>query len=139
LAAEWGDIESARATADGLDLAGFAWLAESGRRADGVLVTARIADGPRQLIAVAELQPMLLPPIPEHDHVYNHARIPGVEERASWRVYVPVQGVPQVPRVRVEAFAADSEALQLHRLTHEVVLRRTAGGLRTERTRSAAP
>ncbi len=139
LAAQWGDIESAWTSGAGLDLGGFAWFADSGRCADGVLVTARIGEEPRRVIAVAELQALLFPPIPDHDHIYNHARIPRVDERAAWRVRVPLQTLPQAPEVRIEAFAADSEALQLHRLTHEVVLRRTPAGPSAELAGSEAP
>jgi hypothetical protein len=134
----WGDVESAWVSGPGLELAGFAWLPGAGRRADGVLVTARDGSGPRRLVAVAELDPMPLPPIPEHDHIYNHARIPGSEEQAPWRVQVPADALPEGDVLRVEAFAADSAALRLQRLAHQVELRRTPTGL-SARLWSATP
>jgi hypothetical protein len=139
LPVEAGRVESAWFDDGRVVLDGFAWLPEPGRRADGVLFTARLAQGPRRVLALAELTGLLLPPIPEHDHIYNDARIPGVDERTAWGAEIPAEVLPGAPRMVVEAFAVDSEAMRLHRLSGSVVVRAGDGGRRAELRRDGAP
>lgn len=139
LTTEAGRVEAAWAGGDRLILRGYAWLPEPDRRADGVLLTARSGDGPQRVIALAELRGMLLPAIPEHDHIYNDVWIPRVEDRAAWDASVPGEALPRAPRVRVEAFAVDSEAMRLRRLPGPVVVHRARDGLRVELGSDDAP
>lgn len=132
LPAEAGNVERVRTRERRLDLTGFAWLPHANRRADGVLLTARDASGSRRVIALAELRPMPLPPIPEHDHIYNHARTPGVDETAAWQALVPGDRLPRAPSVQLEAFAVDSDAMRLHPLAARVVVNSTADGFSAE-------
>jgi hypothetical protein len=134
-----GLVDSAWLDGGRVVLDGFAWLPRPGRRADGVLFTAREGDGSRRVIALAELTGLLLPPIPEHDHIYNDARIPGIDELAAWNAEIPAASLPRAPHGVVEAFAVDSEAMRLHRLSGSVVLRSTQDGLRAELRRDGAP
>jgi hypothetical protein len=139
LPVEAGRVESAWFDEGRVVLDGFAWLPGPQRRADGVLFTARLAEGPRRVVSVAELSGMLLPPIPEHDHIYNDARIPGVDERTAWAAEIPAETLPRAPQVAVEAFAVDSEAMLVHRLAGSVVVRPGADGWRAELRSDGAP
>ena len=132
LPVEAGRVESAWFDEGRVVLGGFAWLPGPGRRADGVLFTARLTEGPRRVIAVAELTGLLLPPIPEHDHIYNDARIPGIDERTAWNAEIPADALPRARQVALEAFAVDSEAMRLHRLAGSVVVRLAQDGWRAE-------
>ena len=91
------------------------------------------------MIAVAELTGLLLPPIPEHDHIYNDARIPGIDERTAWNAEIPADALPRAPQVALEAFAVDSEAMRLHRLAGSVVVRLAQDGWRAELRSDGAP
>lgn len=128
LAAEWGRIKRATPTSSHLALAGYAWLPGPNRRSDGVLITARVGDGPRRAVALAELQALVLPPIGEHDYIYNDARIPGIDERATWAASLPAASLPAGPHVVLEVFAVDSEAFVLHRIGEPIPVHATPGG-----------
>ena len=134
-----GRVDSAWFDGGRVVLDGFAWLPGPGRRADGVLFTARDGDGSRRVIALAELMGLLLPPIPEHDHIYNDARIPGIDELAAWDAEIPAAALPRAAHVLVEAFAVDSDAMRVHRLASSVVVRSTQAGLRAELRSDGAP
>ncbi len=139
LPAEAGRVESAWFDEGRVVLGGYAWLPGQGRRADGVVFTARLAEGARRVVFVAELAGLLLPPIPEHDHIYNDARIPGVDERTAWGAEIPAEALPAAPRVVVEAFAVDSEAIRLHRLSGAVVVHAGVDGRRAELRSDGTP
>jgi hypothetical protein len=134
-----GRVESAWFDEGSVVLSGFAWLPGPGRRADGVLFTTRIAEEPRRVLAVAELRGLLLPPIPEHDHIYNDARIPGIDERTAWQAEIPAEALPRAPGVALEAFAVDSEAMRLHRLAGSIAVRLAEDGWRAELRSDGAP
>lgn len=139
LAVDSGRVERVTTTDTRLALKGFAWLPGPDRRADGVLVTARVGDGPRRAVALAELEGLVLPPIPEHDYVYNDARIPGIDERATWAVGVAGTSLPAAPLVVLEAFAVDSEVLGLHRIGDPIPVRVTPDGMRATTPGGDAP
>jgi hypothetical protein len=139
LPAAAGRIDSAWFDGGRVVLDGFAWLPRPARRADGVLFTARHGAEARRVVGLAELRGLLLPPIPEHDHIYNDARIPGIDELAAWNVEIPADALPRAAQALVEAFAVDSEAMRLHRLAGSVELHSAPGGMRAELRMDAAP
>ncbi len=133
LAPEHGELSSRRVARDWVEVRGFAWLAEQRRPADGVLLTVRVGDGPRRTVALAEVRDMPIPHLPEHDHIYNRARFPQIEERGAWAARVRRGALPQGVAFRIEAFAADAELLELRRLPGDFVVERSEDGLSARR------
>ena len=93
---------------------GHAWLPDAGRRADGVL----LAEGDRVLaLAQGKGAPRL--PIPEADHIFTAARIPGVAEWSPWRVELVADSLPGLApgrSVTLDLYAVDAERMRVYPL-----------------------
>jgi hypothetical protein len=132
LPAEAGRIQQVTSTPSRVGVRGFAWLPEAGRRADGVLLTARDASGERVAIALGELRGLPVFIISEADHIYNEVQIPGPSERSAWMGRFREVDLPEGGSLDVEAFAVDSKRMRLHRLGGYLRVRHSPDGLRAE-------
>ncbi len=108
-------LRAARLSGDTVVVEGEAWLAEVGRRADGVLFTVVGADpsAARVVVAAAELDGMPYAAISPADHRLDGVRLPGLEEWAGFRKKLPWSAIAaEGPEVRhVQAWAVDSQAM----------------------------
>ena len=121
-------------------LRGHAWLAEAGRRADGVLFTVE-GGGERAVVGVAELHGLVEVVVPEHDHIFNEVSRPGPEMLASWRGELDLARLPDGDALRVRAWAVDARRMRVHPFAEPLLVRRGPGGasLRIVAPGEAAP
>ncbi len=111
---------------------GFAWLPAAGRRADGILLTARDTGGEPVVVGVAELRGLPWLPIPHQDHLFNVVLEPGPAEFGAWSGSVAQGRLPAGPELELEAWAVDAERMRVRRLAQTIAVRRDEAGLAAE-------
>jgi hypothetical protein len=65
--------------------------------------------------------------VEEADHIFNEVRLPGREERSTWRGKVALEALPDEAELRLDLYAVDSERMRVHPLPERVVVRRAPG------------
>jgi hypothetical protein len=139
----WGLDETPLAEADArlarvkragsaLIVEGYARLPGPQRRADGVLLTARDEAGRLVVVEHVELRGVPYAVVPEADHRFSGAHVPGVETFAGFRGKVPFARVPQRDLLRIQAWAVDSRRMRVQPFGQHVALRGGPAGRRAE-------
>ena len=111
---------------------GYARLPEARRRADAVLLTARDESGRLVVVEHVELRGVPYAAIPESDHRFSGAHLPGVETFAGFRGKLPFARLPERDPLRIQAWAVDSQRMRVQPFAQHVVLSGGPAGRRAE-------
>jgi hypothetical protein len=111
---------------------GYAQLPEARRRADGVLLTVRDEAGRLVVAEHVELRGVPYAAIPESDHRFSGAHVPGVETFAGFRGKVPFARLPERESLRIQAWAVDSQRMAVRPFAQHIVLSAGPGSRRAE-------
>jgi hypothetical protein len=118
---------------------GYAQLPEARRRADGVLLTVRDEAGRLVVAEHVELRGVPYAAIPESDHRFSGAHIPGVETFAGFRGKLPFARLPDRDSLRIQAWAVDSQRMVVRPFAQHVVLSAGPEGRRAELRNGPGP
>ena len=113
-------------------ITGFAWLRSADRRADGVLLVARGADGERRVLTVAELQGLPVVHIAGHEHAFNFVNLPSAADFAAFEGHLLPAQLPDGAETEIEAFAVDAQRMRLLPLAERVRARRDGDAILLE-------
>ena len=116
-----------------------ALLAEARRRADGVLLTVRDEAGRLVVAEHVELRGVPYAAIPESDHRFSGAHIPGVETFAGFRGKLPFARLPDRDSLRIQAWAVDSQRMVVRPFAQHVLLSAGPGGRRAKLRNGPGP
>jgi hypothetical protein len=114
--AEFARISEAVVRGPRIVVRGHAWLPEAGRRADGVLASARDASGEPQVVGLLELHGLPWMAVPRQDHLFNVALEPGPAEFGAFRGGVERSRLPSEGELELEFWAVDAERMRVRRL-----------------------
>ncbi|MBW2372922.1 MAG: hypothetical protein JRF70_10320, partial [Deltaproteobacteria bacterium] len=118
---------------------GYARLPEARRRADGVLLTVRDEAGRLVVAEHVELRGVPYAAIPESDHRFSGAHIPGVETFAGFRGKIPFARLADRDPLRIQAWAVDSQRMVVRPFAQHVVLSAGPRGRRAELRNGPGP
>lgn len=123
-------LASVRLTQSEVLVSGWAWISAAGRRADGVLLSVRDADGRPRVVALVELNEVPYTAVPESDYRFGGVHLPGLETFAGFRGKVPLARLNGASEIR--AWAVDSERMRVHPFAQQVVLHANEAGRSAE-------
>jgi len=118
---------------------GYARLPEARRRADGVLLTVRDEAGRLVVAEHVELRGVPYAAIPESDHRFSGAHIPGAETFAGFRGKIPFARLPDRDPLRIQAWAVDSQRMVVRPFAQHVGSSAGPGGRRAELRNGPGP
>lgn len=115
-------VQQAQRRAAQLVVSGYAWLPDAGRSADGVLLVAR-----GRVVGLAETRGFPRLWLEPNDYLFDDLVLPGIEDESAWRGKVPLASLPDLPELRIDLYAVESDRMRVYPLPQHIVLRRPAG------------